>query len=101
MEEQSGSILVAQATPPPAEVALRLQSLVVGWRSAERGQPLAVLHQECQQAVHPGGRSSLLPHQVRLVKDLDTATLTTTLKSLNGFSRGGSTALSRGSHRAL
>src|SRR5438045_8006449 len=40
--------------------ALRLQQRVTGWRGAERGQPLSVLHNECLNAVGPGG-SHLLP----------------------------------------
>ena len=86
MEEQSGSA-AAVFVAAPQDVALRLQSLVVGWRGVERGQPLSALHQECLQAAGPGGRS-LLPHQVRLVKDLDTAALKAALMSLNGISRG-------------
>ena len=86
MEEQSGSA-AAVSVAAPQDMALRLQSLVVGWHGVERGQPLSSLHQECQQATGPGGRS-LLPHQVRLVKDLDTAALRTTLNTLNGVGRG-------------
>src|SRR5579871_661777 len=85
MEEQSGSAS-AVSVIAPQDVALRLQSLVVGWRGAERGQPLSMLHQECQEAAGPGGRA-LRPQQVRLVKELDTATLTSTLRNLHGSSR--------------
>ncbi len=86
MEEQSSSA-AAVSVAAPQDVALRLQSLVVGWRGVERGQPLSALQQECQQAAGPGGRA-LLPYQVRLVKDLDTAALKSALRSLNGLSRG-------------
>lgn len=46
MGKQSGSAADV-AIAAPQNVALRLQELAVGWRSAERGQPLATLHQEC------------------------------------------------------
>jgi len=53
-----------------ADPALRLQQLVTGWRGAERGQHLSELHNECLNAVGPGGRH-LLPAMLLLVNNLD------------------------------
>jgi hypothetical protein len=58
-----GLLTNGQTTPYPsltADPALRLQQRVTGWRGAERGQPLSVLHNECLNVVGPGG-SHLLP----------------------------------------
>ena len=67
--------------------ALRLQQLVTGWRGAERGQPLSVLHNECLNAVGPGGRH-LLPASLLLVKNLDETHLQAAIRTSNGKGRG-------------
>src|SRR6266567_1375925 len=67
--------------------ALRLQQLVTGWRGAERGQPLSVLHNECLNAVGPGGRH-LLPAILLLVKNLDETHLQAAIRTSNGKGRG-------------
>jgi hypothetical protein len=69
------------------DIALRVQYLVAGWRGAARGQPLTALHDECRNAVGPGGQH-LLPVRLLLVKDLDATTLQATLRTLNGAGRG-------------
>ncbi|MFL5627277.1 MAG: hypothetical protein ACJ788_17005 [Ktedonobacteraceae bacterium] len=66
---------------------MRLQQLVTGWRGAERGQPLPVLHNECLNAVGPGGRQ-LLPAILLLVKNLDETNLQGAIRNLNGKGRG-------------
>jgi hypothetical protein len=77
----------APYSPLTSETAQRLQQLVTGWRGAERGQPLSVLHNECLNAVGPGGRR-LLPAILLLVKDLDETNLRVALGRLNGKGRG-------------
>src|SRR5437868_3329668 len=67
--------------------AMRLQQLVTGWRGAERGQPLSVLHNECLNAVGPGGRH-LLPASLLLVKNLDETHLQAAIRTSNGKGRG-------------
>ncbi len=70
-----------------ADVALRLQQLVAGWRGAERGQPLSALHDECLNAVGPGGRH-LLPAYLLPVRNLDETNLRTAIQRANGRLRG-------------
>src|SRR5438876_12344599 len=69
------------------DTALRLQQRVTGWRGAERGQPLSVLHNECLNAVGPGG-SHLLPTKLLLVKNLDETNLQAAIRHSNGKGRG-------------
>ena|SRR5215469_6691771 len=66
-----------------ADISMRLQQLVNGWRGAERGEPLAALHNACVNAVGPGGRH-LLPAQVLLVTNLDATSLQSALNKLIG-----------------
>jgi type I restriction enzyme, R subunit len=70
-----------------ADPALRLQQIVAGWRGAERGQHLSDLHNECLNAVGPGGRH-LLPTVLLLVGNLDETTLQAAIRRLNGKGRG-------------
>ena len=70
-----------------ADPALRLQQLVTGWRGTERGQHLSELHNECLNAVGPGGRH-LLPTILLLVKDLDETNLQAAIRNSNGRGRG-------------
>src|SRR5258708_18972990 len=69
------------------DASMRLQQVVTGWRGAERGQPLSVLHNECQNAVGLGGRQ-LLPAILLLVKNLDETNLQGAIRNLNGKGRG-------------
>jgi len=66
---------------------MRLQQIVTGWRGAERGQHLSDLHNECLNAVGPGGRH-LLPTVLLLVRNLDETTLQAAIRRLNGKGRG-------------
>jgi hypothetical protein len=66
-----------------ADTSMRLQQLVNGWRGAERGEPLAALHNACVNAVGPGGRH-LLPAHVLLVANLDATNLQSALNKLTG-----------------
>src|SRR6266404_1356849 len=70
-----------------ADATLRLQQLATGWRGAERGQPLSVLHNECLNAVGPGGRH-LLPAILLLAKNLDETHLQAAIRTSNGKGRG-------------
>src|SRR5579872_1888862 len=70
-----------------ADVALRLQQLVVGWHGAVRGQPLMALHEQCLNAAGLGGRH-LLPAYLLLVKDLDETQLRASIQRANGRLRG-------------
>src|SRR5260370_34163510 len=70
-----------------ADVTWRLQQLVAGWQGAERNQPLSELHNECLDAMGPGGRY-LLPAKLLLVTDLDETHLHAALQRLNGRWRG-------------
>ena len=85
-----GLLTNGQTAPYPsltADPALRLQQRVTGWRGAERGQPLSVLHNECLNAVGPGGRH-LLSAILLLVKDLDETHLQAAIRTSNGKGRG-------------
>ena len=70
-----------------ADPALRLQQIVSGWRGAERGQHLSELHNECLNAVGPGGRH-LLPTMLLLVNNLDETNLQAAIRNSNGRGRG-------------
>ncbi len=70
-----------------ADISLRLQQLVNGWRGAERGEPLTALHNACVNAVRPGGRH-LVPINLLLVQDLDVTDLQIALRNLNGRGQG-------------
>jgi hypothetical protein len=70
-----------------ADISLRLQQLVNGWRGAERGEPLTALHIACVNAVGPGGRH-LVPTNLLLVQDLDVTDLQIALRNLNGRGQG-------------
>jgi hypothetical protein len=70
-----------------ADIGLRLQQLVAGWRGAERGEALSALHDQCRAAAGPGG-VHLLPDRLLMVKDLDGAQLHKALGRLNGLGRG-------------
>src|SRR5947209_6220913 len=65
-----------------ADVALRLQQLVVGWHGVVRGQQLTVMHNECLNAAGPGGRH-LLPAHLLLVLNLDETNLSLALQNPN------------------
>ena len=69
-----------------ADIALRLQQLIAGWRGAERGQPLSALHEECRNAAG-AARSQLLPARVVPVRDLDATTLETAARRHAGPGR--------------
>ncbi len=55
-------------------IAERLQQIVLGWRGAERNQPVTDLHAECSSAAGSAAHL-LLPERVFLVRNLDTGTL--------------------------
>lgn len=78
---------VALSSSYHADIALRLQQIVAGWRGAERNQHLSALHNECLTAAGPGGRH-LLPAYLLPVEDLDETNLRTALKKVNGRVRG-------------
>ncbi len=69
MLESSEATSISQPDP-----TLRLQALIAGWNGAARGESIQALHAECRTAVGPGGRA-MLPANVLLVANLDTATL--------------------------
>ncbi len=56
------------------DTATRLQQIIVGWRGADRGEPLSALHTQCRDAAGPGG-GALVPDRLVLVARLDEATL--------------------------
>ncbi len=61
------------------DVQLRLQSLIAGWRGAERGASLADLHTQVAAAVSPGDHE-LVPARLILVPHLDASRLVEELR---------------------
>lgn len=59
-----------------ADITLRLQRIVTGWRGAARGQPILDLHTECHNAVSPNNRY-LVPLRLLSAKNLDSSKLNT------------------------
>jgi len=77
-------------SPHTTEITERLQTIISTWNGAQRGQPLADLHQVCVNAV--GGRGNslfprLLPVSVLMVADLGVSHLQAALKRYNGVGR--------------
>src|SRR5438093_10629304 len=62
------------SSPARASLAERLQKIVLGWRGAERNQPVTALHDECSTAAGPSAHL-LLPERVFFVRDLDRISL--------------------------
>lgn len=77
-------------SPQTTEITERLQTIISTWNGAQRGQPLADLHQACVNAV--GGRGNslfprLLPVSVLMVADLGVSHVQAALKRYNGVGR--------------
>jgi type I restriction enzyme, R subunit len=70
------AVQTAAPSSPFARTSLaeRLQLIILGWRGAERNQPVSELHAECSSAA---GRATqlFLPERVFLVRDLDVGSL--------------------------
>lgn len=90
MTEEGVSYATVATSTLGGDVGQRLQQLVAGWRGAERGQPVTVLHQECTSAAG-ATTHGLLPAHLLSVPYLDATTLRTALARVNNT----------GSHSAL
>jgi len=65
---------VASGNPARASVVDRLQQIVLGWKGAERNQPVSDLHAQCFAAAGPSAHL-LLPERVFPVRNLDSTRL--------------------------
>src|SRR5262245_14741450 len=72
---------VAPGNPARAGLAERLQRIVLGWKGAERNQPVTELHAQCFAAAGPTAHL-LLPERVFPVRNLDSTVRASRITSL-------------------